>query len=539
MLSATRPRAMTGGGVLPEMLLDALRRDPEALALVDESVRWTYQELVDAATSFAGALHKSGFEPGEVVLVQLPNWWESVVAAWGTWLAGGILLPVVPIYRAHELSFIIEQAEPSVIVAPQEYRGYRHVEQLGTVLRDLGREVRLVEARGEGGLRRTTFDDFLDFGMESNRPDRCADPDDVALVLYTSGTTSAPKGVLHTHRTLMAESSSMIAHCGVDTQDRIFMPSPLPHITGISYAVVLPAAAACSTVLMQRWVPEEAVGLIEREQCTFTVSATPFLRGLADAYEKGGYRRSQLTRFVCGGAGIPPELVRRAHRVMGTAVVRTYGSTELPTLVMGDPFGDIDLQAEDEGAVIGGNEFRLGEDDELLVRGPELFVGYVDSSINEESFTEDGFFRTGDVAAVDAPGQIRITSRIKDIINRGGEKFSAADIEWALEAHPNVGEVAVVGYPDEELGERACAFVVPDGDPPSVRDLRIFLLSEGFAVQKAPERVETVASLPRTESGKVQKFLLRRALGLGSAQAVPETYGSEFGHDGNRRKATS
>lgn len=143
-------------------------------------------------------------------------------------------------------------------------------------------------------------------------------------------------------------------------------------------------------------------------------------------YEKGGYRRSQLTRFVCGGAGIPPELVRRAHRVMGTAVVRTYGSTELPTLVMGDPFGDIDLQAEDEGAVIGGNEFRLGEDDELLVRGPELFVGYVDSSINEESFTEDGFFRTGDVAAVDGPGQIRITSRIKDIINRGGEKFSAA-----------------------------------------------------------------------------------------------------------------
>ncbi len=131
MLSATRPRAMTGGGVLPEMLLDALRRDPEALALVDESVRWTYQELVDAATSFAGALHKSGFEPGEVVLVQLPNWWESVVAAWGTWLAGGILLPVVPIYRAHELSFIVEQAEPSVIVAPQEYRGYRHVEQLG------------------------------------------------------------------------------------------------------------------------------------------------------------------------------------------------------------------------------------------------------------------------------------------------------------------------------------------------------------------------------------------------------------------------
>lgn len=135
---------------------------------------------MDAATSFAGALHKSGFEPGEVVLVQLPNWWESVVAAWGTWLAGGILLPVVPIYRAHELSFIVEQAEPSVIVAPQEYRGYRHVEQLGTVLRDLGREVLLVEARGEGGLRRTTFDDFLDFGMESNRPDHRADPDDVA-----------------------------------------------------------------------------------------------------------------------------------------------------------------------------------------------------------------------------------------------------------------------------------------------------------------------------------------------------------------------
>ncbi|KJF19269.1 MULTISPECIES: AMP-binding protein [unclassified Rhodococcus (in: high G+C Gram-positive bacteria)] len=531
---------MTGRGpTLPDLFFQAERQSPNSLALVDENTRQTYHDLMSAATSFAGALRKSGFEPGEVVLVQLPNWWESIVASWGTWLAGGILLPVVPIYRAHELSFIIEQTSPSVIVAPQEYRGYRHADHLEKLMRTSGREILLVEVRGAGGVRRTTFPDLIEFGHGSDIVEHQVDSDDIALVLYTSGTTSAPKGVLHSHRTLIAESASMIAHCGVDSQDRIFMPSPLAHITGISYAVVLPVTAACSTVLMQRWEPEAAVALIEREQCTFTVSATPFLRGLADAYEGSAFRRSQLTRFVCGGAGIPPELVRRAHRVMGTSIVRTYGSTELPTLVMGDPFGDIELQAEDEGTVIGGNELEIGEDSELLVRGPELFVGYVDGALNDDSFTEKGFFRTGDVATVDNQGHVRITSRIKDIINRGGEKFSAAEIEWALEAHPAVAEVAVVGYPDEVLGERACAFVVPEGAPPSVRDLRIFLLSEGFAVQKAPERVEIVCSLPRTESGKVQKFLLRGALGLGSVQTVPETDGSEFGHDGNWRKATS
>ncbi|WP_424808952.1 AMP-binding protein [Rhodococcus sp. 27YEA15] len=535
MLSATREIAPAASGpTLPELLQRAQRAFPKALAAVDEDSRLDFSELLDAARHFAGALHATGFEPGEVVLVQLPNWWESLVAAWGTWLAGGVLLPVVPIYRAHELSFIIEQVSPTVIVAPSEFRGYRHADQLQALIQESRRGILLVEVRGRGGVRRTTFSDLIGFGSGVEFHTCQAEPDDIALILYTSGTTSAPKGVLHSHRTLVAESASMISHCGVDANDRVFMPSPLAHITGISYAVVLPAAAGCATVLMQRWEPTAALALIEKEACTFTVSATPFLRGLADAYASSILSRSSLTRFVCGGAGIPPELVRRAHREMGTAVVRTYGSTELPTLVMGDPFGDVDGQSENEGPLIGGNELALDDTGELLVRGPELFVGYVDATLNEDSFTADGFFRTGDVALVDEQGRVTITSRIKDIINRGGEKFSAAEVEWALERHPAVAEVAVVGYPDDELGERACAFVVADTRPPSVGDLRDFLLAEGFAVQKAPERVEIVSALPRTESGKVQKFLLRGALVL-NAQTVPPTDGSELVDDGIRR----
>ncbi|MCU1661623.1 MAG: putative fatty-acid--CoA ligase [Pseudonocardia sp.] len=202
---------------------------------------------------------------------------------------------------------------------------------------------------------------------------------------------------------------------------------------------------------------------------------------------------------------------------MGTAVVRTYGSTELPTLAMADPFGDLDAQADNEGGAIGGNEMIVRQDadrvSELLARGPELFLGYVDPTLNEAAFTDDGFFRTGDAATIE-DGILHISGRIKDIINRGGEKYSAAEVEWALLGHAAVAEVAIVGYPDRYLGERACAFVVPlDHDPPTLDDLREHLLSAGFAVQKAPERLEIVAELPRTASGKIQKFRLREGLG--------------------------
>lgn len=515
MLIATRPHALASeiaDGTLPERLLASALRSPDAEALVDGPVRLTYAELLAQSSAFAAGLRAGGLAIGDVVLIQLPNWWETVVAVWGTWLAGGVVLPVVPIYRAHELAFIIGEVDPAVLVAPMTYRGYDHAAEL----RNLADGRRVVGVRMSGdvdGVER--FESLL--AAPGDGAVAGVGSDDIALVLYTSGTTSAPKGALHSHRTLLAESLSIREACGLTADDRTFMPSPLSHITGLSYGIVLPADLGAASVLLERWEAESAVDVIEAERCTFTVSATPFLRGLADTYARRTPSHSSLRTFICGGADIPPELVRRAHATMGTAVVRTYGSTEMPTVAMADPFGDLYAGADDEGPAIGRNEMVVRADvdgvNELLVRGPELFLGYVDPALNAASFTDDGFFRTGDAAAISG-GTLRILGRIKDIINRGGEKYSAAEVEWALLAHPAVAEIAIIGIPDEVLGERACAFVVPAGDAePSLDDLRAHLLAAGFAVQKSPERLEIVAELPRTASGKVQKFRLREQLG--------------------------
>jgi len=513
VLTATRPHdlaASTPAATLPDRLRVAATAYPDAEALVDGTSRLTYAQLLELAEAFAGALHDGGLTAGDVVLIQLPNWWETVVAVWGTWLAGGVVLPVVPIYRAHELAFIIDQVDPTVLVAPMSHRGHDHAVEL----RDLA-PGRLVI-----GVRMTTDVEGVrpfEAMQSTTAPQVSPAADDIALVLYTSGTTSSPKGALHSHRTLLAESASIRDACRLTSADRVFMPSPLSHITGLSYAIVLPTHIGAAAVLLDRWDPEPAVALIEAERCTFTVSATPFLRGLCESYAARPDPRSALRTFVCGGADIPPDLVRRAHAVMGTAVVRTYGSTEMPTLAMADPFGDLDAAADAEGTVIGLNEMSVRVDDgvpELLARGPELFLGYVDASLNEASFTPDGFFRTGDTAVIEADGTLRISGRIKDIINRGGEKYSAAEVEWALLEHPLVSEVAIVGYPDDALGERACAFVVPTSShPPTLDDLREHLVDAGFAVQKSPERLEIVMELPRTASGKIQKFRLRQGLG--------------------------
>lgn len=516
MLTATRPHPAGGmpTATLPDLLHAARQRAGDAVAVVDGDVRMSWADLAGAAAAFAAGLEERGVRAGDVVLVQLPNWWESVVACWGTWLSGGVVLPVVPIYRAHELGFIVDQIGPAAVVTAQTYRGYEHARELRSLVADRDMTVPVIATRTTQPGGEDAFDRLVEGSIAYTEPVRSAD--DIALVLYTSGTTASPKGALHSHRTLLAESASIRDGCRLGSGDRVFMPSPLGHITGLCYAVVLPADVGARAVLLDRWDPAAAVDLIESEDCTFTVSATPFLRGLTEEYDDRELGRSRLNTFICGGADIPPDLVRRARQVLGAAVVRTYGSTEMPTLAMTDPL-DADAGATDEGAPIGANEMDLRSNDdgveELVCRGPELFVGYVDAALNDDSFTPDGYFRTGDAAVLDN-GVLRITGRIKDIINRGGEKYSTSEVEWELLSHPLVAEIAIVGFPDDVLGERACAFVVPaDDEAPTLGDLRDHLGARGFAVQKSPERLEIVAALPRTVSGKVQKFRLRHALG--------------------------
>jgi cyclohexanecarboxylate-CoA ligase len=514
VLTPTRPHAFDydlPGLTFVDCLRRAVAEHGDVTAVVEGDFSATFAELAAAAERVATGLRERGVRPGDRVVTQLPNWWESVVVSWGTFLAGAVLVPVVPIYRTHEMRFIISQVQPRAVIAPAWFRSYPHAAELRTVIDELGVGAAVLSVRGETPGAEA-LDALLD---QTTEPSEAASrPDDIAVILYTSGTTSQPKGVLHSHQTLLAEARDVAAGCRLDGADRVFMASPLSHITGLSYGIVLPVDLGCAVVLQDRWDPQAAVRLIEESGCTFTVSATPFLRGLADAYDGRG--PSRLRVFVCGGADIPAELVRRASRIMSTRVVRTYGSTELPTSSMADPFGDLDAAATGEGKPMGRNEMVVrdeGDGPELLVRGPELFLGYLDAELNQGAFTDDGYFRTGDQARVEIDSTVRITGRIKDIINRGGEKFSVAEVEALLLDCPSVRDVAVVSFPDPVLVERACAYVVPaPGCAPTLEELREHLLAAGLAVQKAPERLVIVADLPRTASGKVQRFVLREEL---------------------------
>jgi cyclohexanecarboxylate-CoA ligase len=503
---------------IPDRLLRVAADHPDAVGIVDEGRQLRWAEVLDGARRVAGGLRRLGVERGDPVVLQLPNWWETVVGCWAVALAGGVVVPLVPIYRRREVGFVLDQLQPAAVLAAGSWRNRSPAADVaelvagGTVGGSGRRPPRVVSVRGEvpGTV---PFDQLLAGPPVVDAPP--ADPGDIAVVLTTSGTTAEPKGVLHSHQTLLAEVASVVGWCRLGAEDRVFMASPLSHVTGLCYGVLLPAELGGSVVLQDRWEPQRAVELIEGTRASFTVAATPFLHGLTDAYSRRG--QSSLRVFACGGADIPADLVRRACRTLGSQVVRTYGSSELPTSTMADPTGDVFAAADHDGIPMGENEIRLAAPTgpaELEVRGPELFLGYVDESLNAEAFTDDGFFRTGDLATLGAGGELRIVGRLKDIVNRGGEKFSAAEIEAALITHPAVADVAVVGAPDPQLGERVCAWVVPApaGPPPDLDSLRRHVLASGLAIQKAPERLVVTAELPRTASGKLQRFVLRDEL---------------------------
>ena len=463
------------------------------------------------------ALGALGVARHDVVTIDLPNWWESLVAVHATLRLGAVANPVIPIYREREVGFILRQARPKVVVVPHRFRGVDYVEMVRELLGPSDRSTRVVVARPEGSLPDgyITFEALLEAGaagLEASMDE--AEPDDIALLMYTSGTTADPKGVLHNHRTLGYENTSIIDLFRLGATDTAFTASPVTHITGFLYGVLLPPVLGVPSVLLDIWDPDAALSLIEAEGCRFTVAATPFLRGLTEAYNR---RQSPcaLRAFLCGGADVPPELVYRAREVLGTTVVRVYGSSEFPTFSCAGPDDPPELGAETDGSPIGPVELQLDDVDstgtgELLVKGPELFLGYLDASLNSAAFTDDGFFRTGDLARVDDRGAVTIQGRKKDIIIRNGENLSAKEIEDLLHEHPAVQDVAVVAMPDAVTGEKVCAFVVAGaGAQITLEELCDHLKGRRVARQKLPEWLEVVDALPTTASGKVQKFVLR------------------------------
>ncbi|HEY2302227.1 MAG TPA: AMP-binding protein [Acidimicrobiales bacterium] len=506
-------RGRTSGSFLDE----CVQAVPDEEALIEGSHRLTYAQLGAASATMAAGLSRLGAGPGDVVTMQLPNWWEASVVYQALCRLGCVVNPVVPIYRQRELGFIIEQATPRAIVIPHRFRGFDYVAMVDQLLAGAGDRPAVVVVRAEGELPEGfVAAEALLSGPSSPVPPEAADPDDICLLLYTSGTTADPKGVLHSHNTLVYEVSSIIDICAVDRADTVFMPSPVTHITGFLFGLLMPPMLGMKAVFLDVWDPATAVDVVERETCRFTMGATPFLHGMVDEHLRRGHP-SALTLFMCGGADVPPPLVRQAAKVLDAHVARIYGSSEFPTFCCGRPGDDLDVCADTDGMPLGPVECRLDNETdgvgELLVKGPELFAGYLDASLNDAAFSSDGYFRTGDLASLDSRGAVTIRGRQKDIIVRGGENISAKEVEDVLFSHPLVSEVAVVAMPDPVLVERVCAFVVPvAGGELTLADLVVFLDGVGLARQKYPERLELVAELPTTASGKVQKFVLRQLL---------------------------
>ncbi|PYE12798.1 cyclohexanecarboxylate-CoA ligase [Williamsia limnetica] len=505
-------------------LTRAAQRYPMATAVADGDRRLTFADIDLQATRLAAALRARGVTADDVVSFQLPNCAEAVIVFQAVMKLGAVANPIVPIYRSRELRFILGQSRAKVVFIAAELRGV----DVDEMYRDLAAELPDLEwiiSLGEtsaGGLA-VTWADLMDSVSTQmvNQTRAIAPPaaDDVCLLLYTSGTTADPKGALHSHNTLVYENRSMIDWFSLNETDVIFNPSPVTHVTGINCALILPFVLGAPVVLQDAWDPAVALQRIVDEHCSFMIFSTPFLRGLLDVSESTGTPTPSIRYIVCGGADIPDALTAAATDRLGT-VVRMYGATEGPSVSTADRWDPLYLRISTDGRPMGPTELvvaggngglaQVGEVGEIMWRGPDTFLGYLESALNAAAFTADGFFRTGDLGRFDSSGAIHIVGRIKDIINRSGEKISAHDVENQLSEHPAVVEVAVVAGPDPRTGERGCAFVVTrDHSDLTLGEVHSFLLEREIAVQKIPESVFVVDSLPKTASGKVQKFALR------------------------------
>ena len=497
------------GNLIDDYLAAAAARTPGAVAVVDQGRSWAYGELDAAVNRFASAMRDRGVGQGDVVSWLLPNWAEAIVVHLAAIRLGAVSNPIIPIYRHRETAFILRQAASKVVVVPQVFRGFDYPAMIDEIRAEVPALETVVVVGGRSDEGRLRFDDLLDEGRDGpvNASRTSAD---VALLLYTSGTTSAPKGVLHSHDTLDYENRSVIEFFGLSAADVVFMPSPVGHILGVLFGLQLSFMLGSKVVLLDVWEPGAALDLIEDHACTFVVAATPFLHGLIRHPSLPDRDVSSLRVFACGGADVPPELIRAATMALGCTVSRSYGSTEYPSATSSNDSDPLEKRAQTDGRAIGAAEVRLSSEGELQLRGPELFLGYLDDSLNTDAFTADGWFRTGDLARIDSAGYVEIIGRQKDIIIRGGENISAKEIEDQLLEHPAVAEVAVVSTPDPILGERVCAVVVPAaGETVSLPEIIEWLTARRMARQKLPESLVLTDELPRNPSGKVQKFLLR------------------------------
>ena len=501
-----------------QMAARIAERDPQRITHVFDGQPCAIGPLLADARLLAGALQRRGLTAGDVISFQLPNWREAAVIDLAASLLGLVIAPIVPIYRNAEVAFMLADAGVKAAFFPGQYRGFDFAAMMRELRPQLPRLRLLSCVRGEQA-EADSFESLLAEGREAEALPE-VDANAVKLVLYTSGTTGRPKAVLHSHNTGPTRLKRGMEHWSADQPPVLLMASPVTHVTGLS-ALELPFYMDSRTVFMDRWNAAEALDLIDREQVTASLGATPFLHELLSAAEAQGRRLPSLRSFACGGAEVPPALIYRVRSVLANCrAFRVFGSSEVPLVTLGFvASGQLELAATTDGEIIDyevkvvdddGRPVAPGQEGELLIRGPAMFLGYADPEQSAASFDAEGFFATGDLGRVTSANAIVITGRKKDLINRGGEKISAKEVEDILHQHPAIQEAAVVAMPHERLGETLCAYVIlkPGGEL-TLPALCEAVAASGVARQKFPECLVLVDDFPRTASGKIRKDRLR------------------------------
>ena len=510
-----------------EFLQTTIARTPDKLALVAdrsdraEKSRFTYAELGDLIARAAASLKRLGVGRGDVVSVQLPNWWESAVVALAAFRVGAVINPLMPIFRERELSYMLDLAETKVFVVPKLFRGFDHEAMAKSLQPSLPKLKHIVAVDGQGG---TSFDAALLSGDERLAPPPAGaigalPPDEMAVLMFTSGTTGSPKGAMHCLNTLMACNVGLAERFGLDENDTMLVCSPLGHMTGFAAGMLLGLKIGATVIFQDVWEPNRGVTIMAAEGVTYSAGAATFLADMCEAVAAGAPRPTKLRKFLCAGAPIPPALIERVYQELDLKVCSLWGMTESLSSTLTEPERALEKSSKTDGRPLDGVAVKvvrlgdgvasIGETGLLMVRGAQMFLGYYKQA-DIEPFDAEGWFDTGDLGYMDDEGYIRINGRTKDVVIRGGENVPIVEIENLLFKHPAVLSVALVGYPDSRLGERACAFIVlRAGHSLDLKSVQAYMAEHKVAKQYWPERLEIVPDLPKTPAGKVQKFRLR------------------------------
>ncbi|MGA5802115.1 medium-chain fatty-acid--CoA ligase [Escherichia coli] len=521
--AAYRQQGLWGDASLAYYWQQTARAMPDKIAVVDNhGASYTYSALDHAASCLANWMLAKGIESGDRIAFQLPGWCEFTVIYLACLKIGAVSVPLLPSWREAELVWVLNKCQAKMFFAPTLFKQTRPVDLILPLQNQLPQLQQIV---GVDKLAPATSSLSLSQIIADNTPLTTAittHGDELAAVLFTSGTEGLPKGVMLTHNNILASERAYCARLNLTWQDVFMMPAPLGHATGFLHGVTAPFLIGARSVLLDIFTPDACLALLEQQRCTCMLGATPFVYDLLNLLEKQPADLSALRFFLCGGTTIPKKVARECQQ-RGIKLLSVYGSTESSPHAVVNLDDPLSRFMHTDGYAAAGVEIKVVDDarktlppgceGEEASRGPNVFMGYFDEpELTARALDEEGWYYSGDLCRMDEAGYIKITGRKKDIIVRGGENISSREVEDILLQHPKIHDACVVAMPDERLGERSCAYVVLKAPHHSLslEEVVAFFSRKRVAKYKYPEHIVVIEKLPRTASGKIQKFLLRK-----------------------------